>query len=132
MRKLFIFAGTAVVATSLSALLAPAAQASTPDNSSDGSIKICKKVDGHDKHEKFEFRIEGYHYDKKVRVKSGQCKEFDVDKGWYKVTEYEKDYWKLKDIRGDYEEKDVDYRWAKVFVKKHETDDLYFYNKYSH
>jgi hypothetical protein len=134
MRRFSIATAMAICMAFFGALTAPAANAHGDHRNDNGKIVICKRVKGdYGSEKRFRFHIvdsKGYY--KSVRVRSGGCEKIKVKKGWYKVTEAKKDGWKLKDIKGEYNRKDVGERWATVRVHKHDTDVVIFINKKKH
>jgi hypothetical protein len=135
MRKFSLGTALAIIVAFLSAALAPTAAHASSGGSSDhhdyGYIRICKDVgDYHGDSYKFKFRISSGDRYANFWVKGGYCVKGEVYYGEYKIYEYPTDYWKLYDIKGDYDDEDVSSGWATVHVDHSNTYNLTFYNEY--
>ena len=118
-----MFASSATAATSLK-----------DKGKDDGTIEVCKKVKGDHKGKSFEFRIRQVD-DKKVikfSLKHDKCKDFDVEKGKYRVKETDLPKGcKVDDIKvdGPWERINLDNGVAVVKVREDKTTTVTFVDK---
>jgi hypothetical protein len=133
-RVILVLAACTALLVAMFASSASAATSVMDKGKDDGTIEVCKKVKGDHKGKSFEFRIRQVD-DKKVikfSLKHDKCKDFDVEKGKYRVAETDLPKGcKVHNIKvdGPYERINVDKGVAVVKVREDKTTTVTFIDK---